>query len=178
MIPRYRLPQVVLATVRDARRLHGIGLVEIAVAAGVSPPYVPRVLNGHSPPSEPVARALVDLLPSIPADVSDALLGVPAARDAQRPGATVADALSAHPTTNGEPMTPDELANLDPATLTGQQRGHLRALAMTARNMDTRTLAGSILANAKATPKPEAYRRGADRAADYGTGPGADHINR
>ena len=76
-------------------------------------------------------------------------------------------------------MTPDELEALDTATLTGFQRGALRALATSSRNPDTRLLAGRILANAKTEANPsEAFRRGAARAADYGTGPGIDHINR
>lgn len=60
----------------------------------------------------------------------------------------------------------DDLAALDPATLTPTQRGRLRALARTAANPETRKLATRIL-SADPTAAPEALRRGAARAEGY-----------
>jgi hypothetical protein len=69
------------------------------------------------------------------------------------------------------PRTYEDLAKLDPASLAPQQRGRLRALALTSANPETRRLARRIL-DGKPVPH-EATARGAARAADYEQRPGA-----
>ena len=85
MSDRDRLPDDVRAVLADARRLYGISLGEIALSAGVGAPYVGHVLAGTRSPTLAVTRALVELLPHLPDDVTAAMFDTVA----RRPSTTV-----------------------------------------------------------------------------------------